>query len=80
KITREMIPILTGGIGNKFSQKIVKYMIDRIFDSIEWVFLKLKETEGRYAYTFANININNTIGVIKSIYWLFRLAFKPLHD
>ncbi|AOL15934.1 radical SAM protein [Sulfolobus sp. A20] len=78
KITREMIPILTGGIKNKFAQGIVKYMIDRVFDSIEWVFLQLKETKGRYAYNFSNINLNNTLGVIKSIYWLFRLAFKPL--
>jgi radical SAM superfamily enzyme YgiQ (UPF0313 family) len=78
QITREMIPILTGGIKNKFAQRTVQYMIDKIFYSIEWVFKQLKETQGKYAYTFASINLNNTTGVIKAIYWLFRLAFKPL--
>jgi len=78
KITREMIPILTGGINNKFIQKVIQYMIDRIFNSIEWVFLQLKETDGKYAYNFAEVNLNNSIGVIKAIYWLFKLAFKPL--
>ena len=53
-------------------------MIDRIFNSIEWVFLQLKETDGKYAYNFAEVNLNNSIGVIKAIYWLFKLAFKPL--
>ncbi len=74
KITREMIPILTGGINNKFIQKVIQYMIDRIFNSIEWVFLQLKETDGKYAYNFAKVNLNNSIGVIKAIYWLFKLA------
>ena len=73
-----MIPILTGGINNKFIQKVIQYMIDRIFNSIEWVFLQLKETDGKYAYNFAEVNLNNSIGVIKAIYWLFKLAFKPL--
>lgn len=78
KITRELVPILTNGIKNKIARRIVKMMIDKIFASIDNVFLDLKNTKGEVAKTFSQININNTIGVIKAIYWLIRLAAKPM--
>lgn len=78
KITRELIPILTNGIKNKIVRKIVRTMIDKIFASIDNVFLELKNTKGEAAKNFSQINLNNTIGLIKSIYWLIRLAAKPM--
>ena len=77
KVTRDLIPILTGGIKNKFARKIVQMMIDKIFSNIEFVFLNLKETKGEAAKMFSNINLNNTIGVLKAIYWLIRITAKP---
>ncbi|BAB67510.1 B12-binding domain-containing radical SAM protein [Sulfurisphaera tokodaii] len=76
KITRQLIPILTSGIKNNVAKRIVKIMIDRVFDSIDQIFYELKETKGKKSMEFSSINLNNTIGVIKSIYWLTRLAFK----
>jgi len=77
KITRELIPILTGGIKNKVVKSIVKLMIDKVFNSIDQIFYELKQTKGKKSIEFSNINLNNTIGVIKAIYWLTKLAFKP---
>jgi len=78
KVTRRLIPVLTNGIKNKLLRKIVQYMIDKIFDNIEWVFLQLKETKGLSSLSYSNINLNSTIGVLKSIYWLIRLSFSKL--
>lgn len=78
KITRELIPALTSGIKNKLVKTIVTMMIDKIFASIDNVFLELKNTKGEAAKKFSKINLNNTIGVIKAVYWLIRLAAKPL--
>ncbi|MEM4971346.1 MAG: radical SAM protein [Sulfolobales archaeon] len=78
KITRKLIPNLTGGIKNKFVRSIVSQMIDRIFDNIEWIFRGLKETRGTMAYMFSNINLDNFLGVLRSIYWLTRLTFNKL--
>jgi len=77
KITRQLIPVLTNGIHNKVIKGIINLIIDKLFSNIEYIFLKLKETKGRESYSFSNINLNNFIGIIKSIYWLMRLSFKP---
>jgi len=77
-ITRRLIPNLTGGIKNKLVRSIVSHMIDRIFESIEWVFKGLKETRGAMAFVFSNIDLNNFLGVLRSIYWLARITFKQL--
>ncbi|BCU71529.1 B12-binding domain-containing radical SAM protein [Stygiolobus caldivivus] len=77
KVTRELIPILTGGIKNKLVRNIVKVMINKTFSNIEDIFKGFKETKGELSRTFSNINLNNTMGVIKAIYWLFRLSAKP---
>ena len=78
KVTRDLIPILTGGIKNRVVKKVVQLMIDKIFSSIEHIFWNLKETKGEYAKTFSNIDLNNTVGVLKAVYWLIRIAAKPL--
>ncbi|BDC18181.1 radical SAM protein [Acidianus sp. HS-5] len=77
KVTRDLIPILTGGIRNKVAKKLVKMMIDKIFSNIDYIFLQLKNTKGEFSKTFSQINLNNTLGAIKAIYWLIRVAAKP---
>ncbi|MQL55781.1 B12-binding domain-containing radical SAM protein [Acidianus ambivalens] len=77
KVTRDLIPILTGGIKNKLVRKFVQIMIDKIFSNIDYIFLQLKNTKGEFSKTFSQINLNNTLGVIKSIYWLIRITAKP---
>jgi hypothetical protein len=77
KVTRDLIPILTGGIRNGFARNIVKIMIDKTFSSIDDIFRNLKETKGESSKMFSKINLNNTVGVLKAIYWLVRLAAKP---
>jgi len=74
KTTRRLIPTLTKGLKNAMISKVVRLMIDKIFDNIEWVFYELKKTKGIYSFNFSNINLNNTLGVIKSIYWLFKIS------
>ena len=78
KITRKLIPSLTAGIKNIFIRSLVAHMIDRIFENIEWIFKGLKETKGAMAMTFSNIDLNNFIGVLRSIYWLTRISFNKL--
>ncbi len=78
KITRKLIPNLTGGIKNRFVRSIVAHMIDRIFSNIEWIFRGLKETKGSIAYTFSKIDLDNIVGLLRSIYWLVRLSFNRL--
>ncbi|HLI46668.1 MAG TPA: radical SAM protein [Geobacterales bacterium] len=78
KITRKLVPALTSNIKNKMINRLAKFMIDKIFDNIEWVFLQLKETKGLSSLNYRNINLNNTIGVIRALTWLFRLGFKSL--
>ena len=78
KITRKLAPVITNKVKSKIVMKIEQYMIDKIFSSIDQIFYELKQTKGKKSLEFSNINLNNTIGVIKSIYWLIRLAFKPL--
>lgn len=53
-------------------------MIDKIFSSIDFVFMQLKETKGEHAKIYSQVNLNNLTGVLKSIYWLIRLTAKPL--
>lgn len=78
KVIRDSIPTFTGGLGNKVAQRLVQYMIDRVFDSIEWVFKELRDTKGESSLKYSTLNLNNTVGVLKSIYWLTRLTFKKL--
>lgn len=74
KTTRRLIPVLTKGMRNKIIEKIVSLMIDKIFNNIEWVFQELKKTKGLASFNFSHINLNSAIGVIKSIYWLFKIS------
>jgi len=53
-------------------------MIDKIFNNIEWIFYQLRETKGLSSLNYSGLNLNNIIGIIKSITWLFKLSFKPL--
>ncbi|AAY79657.1 B12-binding domain-containing radical SAM protein [Sulfolobus acidocaldarius] len=78
KITRQLIPVITNSMRNKLVRKIVQTMIDKIFSSIDFVFMQLKETKGEHAKIYSQVNLNNLTGVLKSIYWLIRLTAKPL--
>jgi len=77
KVTRKLIPTLTWAIPNRVVRWAVQKMIDRIFGQIEWVFKELKETKGLSSLKYKDLNLNSTVGVIKSIYWLLRAAAKP---
>ncbi|AWS00318.1 B12-binding domain-containing radical SAM protein [Metallosphaera hakonensis] len=74
KVTRKLAPRLSGSRG--FTGMVVKFMIDRIFSSIEWFFRELKESRGKSSMKFSTININNTTGTIRAIMELGRLTFK----
>jgi len=78
KITRKLAPVITNKVKNKIIRKMEQYMINKIFSSIEWYFYELKQTKGKKSLELSGINLNNVMGVIWSIYWLIRLAFKPL--
>lgn len=50
KITRRLAPVLLQNLRNK----IVSYMIDKIFNSIDWLFQQLKETRGKFSQTLSH--------------------------
>jgi hypothetical protein len=70
KMSREMLPEMTKRMGNSVSRHIVNLMTDRIFSRIGGIFKELAESHGQKAYEFSDINLNSTIGFLKSIYWL----------
>jgi len=70
KMSREMIPEMTKRMGNSVSRHIVNLMTDRIFSRIDGIFKELAESHGKKAYEFSDINLNSTLGFLKSIYWL----------
>ncbi|MEZ0290124.1 MAG: radical SAM protein, partial [Sulfolobales archaeon] len=76
KITRRLASNLTAGVKSKIKRKIIEIMIDRVFDSIEWVFKTLRDTRGEASKIFSAINLDNTLGVIRSLYWLMRLVIR----
>ncbi|NON61346.1 radical SAM protein [Acidianus sp. RZ1] len=80
QITRELIPVITSAMQNRFVRYIVQKMIDKIFSSIEFFFTELKKTKGEYSKDLQEVNLNNASGVIKSIYWLIRLSIRPLNS
>ncbi|CCC82684.1 B12-binding domain-containing radical SAM protein [Thermoproteus tenax] len=75
KITRRLAPVLLQNSKNKIVSKIVHYMIDRVFNSIEWYFRQLKETMGRSSLQFSTLNLDSALGVLRSILWLTRISF-----
>lgn len=75
KISREMLPEMTKRMGNSVSRHIVNMMNDRIFSKIDNVFRELAETHGKKSYDYSDINLNNVMGLIRSMYWLGRSAF-----
>ncbi|MFB6490473.1 MAG: B12-binding domain-containing radical SAM protein [Thermoproteus sp. AZ2] len=75
RVTRRLAPIILQNSKNKLISRVVNYMIDKVFNSIEWMFRELKDTKGRSAAQLSRINLDNALGVLKSIYWLTRIAF-----
>ncbi|MEM0072671.1 MAG: radical SAM protein [Metallosphaera sp.] len=73
KTTRKLAPRLAG---KGLTGKLVKFMIDRVFSSIEWFFRDLKESKGRKTLEFSTVNVNNTLGTIRAIVELSKLSFK----
>jgi radical SAM superfamily enzyme YgiQ (UPF0313 family) len=78
KVTRKVMPTLTGGIKSKLIRRMVQSTIDKVFSNIEWIFKELKETKGMSSLRYRDLNLNTTVGVLQSIYWLFRASAKPL--
>ncbi|QGA68189.1 B12-binding domain-containing radical SAM protein [Sulfolobus sp. E11-6] len=75
KITRRLGNAIAYTSKNPFIRSIVTYMIDKVFNTIEWYFERLKETKGKSALEYKDLNLNTTYGVIWSIFQLFKLAF-----
>ena len=74
EMTRRMMPDLTGRMPSRTGSMIVNLMTDKIFSHIENVFLELKETGGKKASDFSNIDLNNVLGLFRSIYWIGRAS------
>lgn len=51
------------------------YLIDKVFNNVEWYFQQLKESEGKSALSYKDLNLNTIYGVIWAITQLFKLAF-----
>ncbi|MEZ0248326.1 MAG: radical SAM protein [Thermoproteus sp.] len=75
KVTRRLAPIILQNSRNRIISRMVNYMIDKIFNSIEWMFQQLKETRGKSSLALSPITLDNAFGVLKAIYWLARISF-----
>ncbi|QKQ99034.1 B12-binding domain-containing radical SAM protein [Metallosphaera tengchongensis] len=73
KVTRKLAPRLAG---KGMTGRLVRLMIDRVFSSIEWFFRELKDSNGRKSIEFSSINLNNSLGTIRSIVELGKLSFR----
>jgi len=74
-ITRKLKDGIANYSGNPIIRRIVSYMIDKVFGSIEWYFEKLKETKGKSALNYKDINLNTFYGIVWSLFMLVKLAF-----
>ncbi len=70
KVTRDLMPGLNARLNNGVVAKMVEFMTDRIFSSIEDVFKEFMETKGRKAYDYSKIDLSGMLGAVKSVYWL----------
>lgn len=52
-------------------------MIDRIFSNIERIFRELRDSRGAKALEFSKLSLEGPLGVLRSLYWLVRIGFKP---
>ena len=75
RVTRRLAPVLLQNVRNRIVRRVVGYMIDRVFRSIEWLFEWLRETRGRGARELARISLDGGLGMLKAVYWLTRIAF-----
>ena len=74
QITRIMMPEMTKKMQSRTVEIITNTMTDKIFSHIENVFLELKETKGMKARDFSRIDLNNVMGIFRSIYWIGRAS------
>lgn len=72
QMTRIMMPDMTYRMPSKTASMIVNTMTDKIFAHIENVFRELKETRGMKASEFSKIDLNNVLGLFRSMYWISR--------
>ncbi len=75
KITREIMPEMTKRFSNHMLGNIVNLMTDKIFTHIENVFKELMETNGMKSRDYSQIDLNNLMGLIKSMYWIGKASF-----
>jgi len=75
KITRELMPEMTKRFTNHIMGNIVNLMTDKIFSHIENVFRELMETNGMKSKDYSNIDLNNLMGLLRSMYWIGKASF-----
>ena len=75
RVTRRLAPVLLQNSRNKVVSKIVSYMIDKVFNSLDSMFQQLRESRGRSSSLLSSIYLDNALGVLKAIYWLTRISF-----
>jgi len=74
-ITRKLKDSITSYNKNPIVRRVVSFMMDKIFGSIEWYFEKLKETKGSFALNYKDLNLDNVKGIIWSLFMLAKLVF-----
>ncbi|MEM1614001.1 MAG: radical SAM protein [Thermoplasmatales archaeon] len=72
RVTREVLPHMTGRMFSKTLRGIVNLLMDRTLAHVEQVFKDLMETKGEKSYEFSAIDLNSIGGIFRSMYWLFR--------
>ncbi|BAK54406.1 hypothetical protein STK_08730 [Sulfurisphaera tokodaii str. 7] len=75
QITRKLARTITATSKNKVVRSLATYLIDKVFNNVEWYFKQLKESKGKSALSYKDLNLNTTYGVMWAIAQLFKLAF-----
>ena len=75
KITRELMPEMTKRFNSRILGNVVNLMTDKIFTHIENVFKELMETNGMKSREYSRIDLNNVMGLIRSMYWIGKASF-----
>ena len=75
KITRKLSKTIANTSKNPLIRSMVTYIIDKVFNSIEWYFEQLKKTKGKLVLEYRDLNLNTVYDIVWSIFQLFRLSF-----
>lgn len=75
KVIRRMVPDLTYRMGHPLIRTLTGIMMDRIFSGIDNVFEQLRDTKGKKAIEYSNIQLESLFGTMKSIYFIGKKVF-----